>query len=750
MGDSVDRVIPGDDVGADRSSSGSALAAGGAPVAVRSETPMGELPPGAALLRAKHSERFWTSYLRSGFIVAAGECIGTLWYFHLTPSGPSRAALTAIVSVLALGASGGVAVVDQIATRTWRSQFSLGASLFFGLVLAVCAHLDGGLDSPLLFLLALPVANAALGLRVRAVIGCVLAVVVEAGVVALADPHVTSTGAGITILGVFLSGMVVLSIGWATTRERLQADESDLLAKLVLAGQTDTLTGCLNHGAFFDRLDAEIDRALRRDERLCLLMADVDLFKAFNDSHGHEAGDNALAGVGALLRGCSRSFDVVGRVGGDEFAVILPATPLISAQEVAARIVEAFIRPGDLGVTVSVGVGVLSGTEPTAKRLFRDTDSELYRAKANGRACVAPPLERGNTVAAGGEFPSADAHLHADLKRLHENVRDANTATAEALAILDTLEASSSIGFAFINPNYRILRINSMLAAVNGGTIQDQLGHLVADVVPQHWPTLGPAFRTVLETGEPLINQEVVREFADDPGHPRYLLETFSPVKVATGLTIGICVVGVDITDRKELEQSQASLTQAVVDALAGSVEMRDPYTAGHQQRVAQIAIAIATELRLGPGEIEAVGLAAKIHDIGKLAVPTEILVRPGRLGEEEMALVRHHARAGSDMLERVGFPEHTREMILQHHERVDGSGYPNGLRGDRISLGARIIAVADVVDAMASRRPYRNALGAEIALKEIRQGSGTLFDPDVVGACLTLFQDGRLTAEDT
>ena len=149
---------------------------------------------------------------------------------------------------------------------------------------------------------------------------------------------------------------------------------------------------------------------------------------------------------------------------------------------------------------------------------------------------------------------------------------------------------------------------------------------------------------------------------------------------------IGIAIVVVDITERKQLEESQSTLTRAVVSALSASVEMRDPYTAGHQERVARIAGAVACELHLEAEEIEAIELAAKIHDIGKLSVPSELLSRPGRLSEPEMAVVRMHSQAGFDLLQRVHFPEHVAQMVFQHHERCDGSGYPRACRASRSS----------------------------------------------------------------
>ena len=204
-----------------------------------------------------------------------------------------------------------------------------------------------------------------------------------------------------------------------------------------------------------------------------------------------------------------------------------------------------------------------------------------------------------------------------------------------------------------------------------------------------------------------------------------------------------------DITDRKKgdelLRKTLESLRKAVgttVEVMASAVEIRDPYTAGHQTRSADLARAIATEMGLSEEKIEGVSTAGSIHDIGKLSIPAEILSKPASLSEIEFALIKEHAERGYDILKDVKSPWPLAEIVYQHHERLDGSGYPRKLKGDGMLLEARILAVADVVEAIASHRPYRPALGIDAALAEIGKNSGTLYDEAVVGACLRLFQD--------
>lgn len=192
-----------------------------------------------------------------------------------------------------------------------------------------------------------------------------------------------------------------------------------------------------------------------------------------------------------------------------------------------------------------------------------------------------------------------------------------------------------------------------------------------------------------------------------------------------------------------ELIQSAAAAT---VSALAAVAERRDPYTAGHQQRVSELACAIGREMGLTPNVVEGVRVAGILHDTGKVVIPGEILSKPTNLSEFEFGIIKSHPRVDSEIVEGIDFPWPVARAVLQHHERIDGSGYPTGLKGDDIILEARILAVADVVEAMASHRPYRPALGVEIALEEIAAGRGTRYDPEVADACLRLFREKGYT----
>jgi putative nucleotidyltransferase with HDIG domain len=194
-----------------------------------------------------------------------------------------------------------------------------------------------------------------------------------------------------------------------------------------------------------------------------------------------------------------------------------------------------------------------------------------------------------------------------------------------------------------------------------------------------------------------------------------------------------------------ENRQHTAQMEKALLDtveAIGSALEKRDPYTAGHQRRVAKLAHAMAQEMELPQQVVQGIYMGCLIHDIGKIYIPAEILSRPGKLSAAEFEIIKCHPQVGYDIIKGIEFPWPVARMILEHHERLDGSGYPQGLKGDEISFEARILSVADVVEAMASHRPYRPAVGRDRALEEISRNHGIFYDPQAVDVCLRLFRE--------
>jgi PAS domain S-box-containing protein len=313
--------------------------------------------------------------------------------------------------------------------------------------------------------------------------------------------------------------------------------------------------------------------------------------------------------------------------------------------------------------------------------------------------------------------------------------------TADTIAVFD-------LNF---NPTY----VSPSILKLGGYTVQEAMTRTLNQILPpdslqkagkvfadqmalESSPTADPA-RTVLMELEQyckdgsLIWVELAASFLRD--------NNFKP--------IGILTVTRDITERKlaeaKLKQTLESLRKAVgttIQVLVSAVESRDSYTADHQSRSADLACAIATEMGLTQEKIEGIRMAGIIHDIGKLSIPAEILSKPTKLKEIEFSLIKQHSWSGYDMLKDVESPWPLAEIVYQHHERMDGSGYPRNLKGDEILIESRILAVADVVEAMASHRPYRPTLGIEAALEEIEKNKGILYDDTVVDTCLKLFRE--------
>ena len=290
----------------------------------------------------------------------------------------------------------------------------------------------------------------------------------------------------------------------------------------------------------------------------------------------------------------------------------------------------------------------------------------------------------------------------------------------------------------------RYLDVNRAWENHTGFSRAEVLGRRVLEVGLWHADVIEQTMRTLHEQGR-LSGYEVV--FVTKTGLDRIGLLSAELIDVGEQPCVLYTIE--DITERKTAETQTVDalrrlerLTEQTIATMGRLIEARDPYTAGHQRRVMQLSVAICRRLGLSDEARTGLSVAAQLHDIGKIVVPAEILSKPGHLDDAEFSLVKTHAQSGHDILAGVEFPWPVAEIVLEHHERLDGSGYPRGLLGEQIMLEAKILAVADVVEAMSAHRPYRPSLGIAAALEEIDLGRGRLYDSAVVDACLAVFRD--------
>ncbi len=282
------------------------------------------------------------------------------------------------------------------------------------------------------------------------------------------------------------------------------------------------------------------------------------------------------------------------------------------------------------------------------------------------------------------------------------------------------------------------------------GLQRQDLGHDLATWSSRVHPDDLPAAQQRVEAclADPAQPYESIFRFRHRDGRYLWVMSRGNVLADADGKPYRFIGTHTDITELKQTQESLRESRRKIDDALiqtiravSNTIEKRDPYTAGHQRRVADLAARTAEQLGLDANRVTGIRMGGEIHDIGKISIPSEFLSRPGRLSDAEFEVIKTHSQAGADILQGIDLPWPIRDMVLQHHERLDGSGYPQGLQGSPICLEARILSVADVVEAMASHRPYRPGLGVESALAEIERGRGSVYDAAVVDACLHLFR---------
>jgi len=349
--------------------------------------------------------------------------------------------------------------------------------------------------------------------------------------------------------------------------------------------------------------------------------------------------------------------------------------------------------------------------------------------------------------------------LTRELKDMRDRAarREAETALDESTNRLSSIFRSARDAFVVANEQSEIIEINPAAEEMFGFRRVEVLGNDVAETIipPQLQNAHNQAFANFIKTGRQTISHNLVGTEARRSDGTSLPVELSISTASEGGQKIFTAIIR-DVSDRvaaeKALSESDRKTRDALVatvDVLSRTIERRDPYTAGHQKRVAELCVAMARELNLDEESIFGIQMGALIHDVGKIHIPGEILTRPGRFSDEEYSLIKTHASVGYDIIKDINLPWPLADMVRHHHEKIDGSGYPDGLKGEQISIGARLIAVADIVEAITMHRPYRPALGTDAALEEITKLKGRALDPDCVEACTTLFREKEFEFSD-
>lgn len=490
----------------------------------------------------------------------------------------------------------------------------------------------------------------------------------------------------------------------------------------------DPLTELFNHRHFHETINHELDRCRRHGGELGLAMFDLDGFKQVNDTGGHAEGDEVLRRVAAALRSTCRSSDLAFRVGGDEFALVLPNSGPASALAAAER-ARSVIDEIDDRTTISYGIASWPDAGPTKDALLSRADRSLYEMKRRPGDEGSPGPDDEVRLGKHERLASA-SRIAVKLAPLHEEGEIARTAVVE---LLETF-------------GYHRVAVHRI------GTS----GRLSPVATEGHHPSGPRSDRSPLEraarTGEAVLSSGGPRSELATPirvdGEPWGVLElvhderdSFDFDDLLFADTIG-AAIGAAL-HRGQLYAELEGTFMRTLAVLSDALEAKDPYTAAHAREVADLSERTARSLGMEGEDLRTLRYGALLHDIGKIAIPTEILHKPGPLTDEQYEAIKQHTVVGAKMLERIPYFADVHPLVRSSHERWDGAGYPDRLAGSEIPLGARVISACDAFHAMISDRPYRTAMDRADAVEELRRNSGTQFDPDVIGALLELLGSG-------
>ena len=560
---------------------------------------------------------------------------------------------------------------------------------------------------------------------------------------ASADPD---TLAEVDVAFIYQIANVLSSILAAVTRIRQMAAH-------------DSLTGLFNRAYFEEQAERAWQLARRYGYNMAVAIMDLDYFKAINDTHGHLVGDQVLCEYAGIIRKVARTSDVVARYGGDEFVVLFPQTDIPFALTLGTRIRKAvndhvFCAPTlNLKMTSSIGLATSRDISPSdpASEMLRLADMALYEVKREGRNNV-----RLWSMDKPPEKPEAGRVADLDEEADETSVRtacvlvvDDDPVIVKVLEVIlqnagyrtDTaLSSSEAIEKARLNPRAFDVVITDLSMPDSSGleviAALHALDSFVMAIVMTGFATKENAIASLRQGAfdfieKPVMSAKLISVVEKAVDHRRLRLEN---ERYRMRLEEMVRQKSAILLETMEHLKESHDFT---LQALAGLLDVREHNTGKHSVRVRELSLVLGRILKLEERDRETLAYGALLHDIGKIAVPDHILLKPGPLTEAEWVLMKTHAEVGYKILSSNRYLKEVAELVYSHQERYDGKGYPRGLKGDQICLGARVFAVIDAYDAMRSTRPYRASMGPEAAIRELQAGSGSYFDPMVVNAFL-------------
>lgn len=531
--------------------------------------------------------------------------------------------------------------------------------------------------------------------------------------------------------------------------------------QLKIEAQTDSKTGLWNARHFATLFASELERAQRFQRPIAVIMADLDLLRNINNSYGHLAGDTVLAGIGQIVKKTIREYDIAGRFGGEEFVIVLPEVNQIEARAMAERIRTAIeaatfdvaTSPKPLRATMSLGIACYPVDGQNGNDLIHAADVAVYQAKVQGRNRVVCTADVPHVVRI--EHDTVENRLDAPDVLEYISRPEGITGIQSNRAVAE-LPDHPGIPSATIHGEQAAVHVPTAHAHIGYDALPRRIYVLAALVVPAALGTVLVSFATARDIDLPkfvivgglgmmvfLLHLALLWLSQKRSGDGKRSLERTNEQLVSTNREI--IGINAELNLRNRELQSHNGVLQHLNDelflTLARILDARDPFVGSHALQVSKFAEAIAAELDLPAERVAALRQAGAVHDIGKIVLPDRILCKPTTLTNEEYMIMQKHARIGSELLSSGQALRYLAPAVKHHHERWDGTGYPDGLRGPAIPLEARILSLCDAVEAMASDRPYKHNMSLEEIAVEVKQCAGTQFDPGVVAAFLRVIE---------